>query len=181
MRGAGTWAGAQSSLLTVPAFRDLFVLMRETDIIGFSSTAERQKPSCQAGAPVPQPHRAEGLRSPVPTSRPPRSRPSPGRPGSASPEPGAAPGTYVRPGRAGPSREQRRVRSRSPQLSRRGTGGGDTRIEGAGPRPQRRPDRPGDARCPLEEGFPQPGNAGGPCCCETPPAPATDVTRNAPF
>lgn len=144
--------------------------MRETHIIGFSDTAERRKPSCQAGAPPggasrrsPSPTAPRDCRSPaltsLPPSGPPRSCPSPGSsPGSAGPEPSAAPvRTY---GRAGPSREQQRP-APEPQLSRRGTGGGDTRIEGAGPRPG----RPGDAGCPLEEGFPQRWESRRSCTC----------------
>lgn len=166
MRGAGTRAGPQPSLLTVPASWDLFVLMRETPIIGFSTTAKRRKPSCRAGAP---PGGASG-RSPIPPRRgaagPPRPPPSfppapqppqprlPRLPRQRQPRARHHP-RYVRtagPGRAGPRRQQRRVRPRGPQLSRRGQGaaagpprGGDTRIEGAGPRPQRRSGRPADS------------------------------------
>lgn len=157
MKGAGTWAGPQPSLRTVPASRDLFVLTRETHLIGFCGTAERQKRSCQAGgasrrfpAP-PRPGAPEPRAHLPPAPQPPQPGPSPG---SAGPEPSAAPvPTY---GRAEPGREQQHVRPRSPQLSRRGTGGGDTRIEGAGPR---RPDRPGDA-LPAGGGIPSAGNPG---------------------
>lgn len=118
MRGAGTRAGPQPSLLTVPASWDLFVLMRETPIIGFSTTAKRRKPSCRAEAP---PGGASG-RSPIPPRRgaagPPRPPPSfppapqppqprlPRLPRQRQPRARHHP-RYVRtagPGRAGPDR-----------------------------------------------------------------------------
>lgn len=136
----------------------------ETQLSG-RSAARRGVP------PVPQPHGAQGLPEPrahLPASRPPRSCPSPGSsPGSAGPEPSAAPvRTYSR---AGPSREQQRP-APEPQLSRRGTGGGDTRIEGAGPRPG----RPGDARSRWRRDSRGAGNPGG-------GAPAADMALNTPL
>lgn len=80
-----------------------------------------------------------------PAPQPPQPGPSPG---SAGPEPSAAPvPTY---GRAEPGREQRRVRPRSPQLSRRGTGAVIPGSRGPGPAGLTAP----VTRCPPEEGSP---------------------------
>lgn len=147
----GTCAGPQPSLLTFSASWDFVVLMPETHIIGFSATAERRKPSCQAVAqPAPPagvsrhrlgPTAPKGCRSPAVTS--PRGtarlavRPCPGRPGKGRRGPGAAPVTYRRAGSgagagAGASPAQARRRA-APQLSRRGTGGEGGGGGGAAP------------------------------------------------